>query len=405
MADQLTVRVYNVRFGDAILVTVPDRNPSSGRTKMRRILIDVGNAPKVAGTGEGGDDDVFEAVVGDILDQLDGRPLDLYVMTHEHLDHVQGLFYASTKLPQLQLASRLKVRHVWLTASAAPDYYTSGDHPEAAKQKLAFDEMYRRVAAFLVARPAAASSGLTEMLLNNDPTKTGQCVEFLRTLNPRATHYIHRTARLSRTHTFREAQLHVWAPEEDTADYYGRFEPLDLGAVPSVPAADGPRATDTPVIPPDPYPPQGVDVGAFLRLLDARRGGIADNLLAIDKAANNTSIVFTLEWRGWRLLFAGDAEVRSWKTMAREQVLEPVHFLKVSHHGSHNGTPSDEIFDAILPAVSHDGRQRRAAISTWTDTYSGIPHQPTNDRLAQRAILQSTLDRPDDLYYDITFDG
>jgi len=243
MADRLNVRVYNVRFGDAILVTVPDRNPSTGRTKMRHILIDVGNAPKVAGTGEGGDDEVFEAVVGDILDQLDGRPLDLYVMTHEHLDHVQGLFYASTKLPQLQLASRLKVRHVWLTASAAPDYYTSGDHPEAAKQKLAFDEMYRRVAAFLAARPAAASSGLTEMMLNNDPTKTGQCVEFLRTLNPQATHYIHRTSRLSRTHTFREAKLRVWAPEEDTADYYGRFEPLDVGAVPSAPAAAGSRGT------------------------------------------------------------------------------------------------------------------------------------------------------------------
>ena len=45
MKDNLLVRMYNVRFGDAILITVPDKNPSTGRTITRRILVDVGNAP------------------------------------------------------------------------------------------------------------------------------------------------------------------------------------------------------------------------------------------------------------------------------------------------------------------------------------------------------------------------
>jgi hypothetical protein len=89
--------------------------------------------------------------------------------------------------------------------------------------------------------------------------------------------------------------------------------------------------------------------------------------------------------------------------MNREGVLKPVHFLKVSHHGSHNGTPADGIFDAILPPVAPDGRKREAAISTWTDTYNGIPHTPTNSRLASRATLHSTLDKPDDLFYEIEF--
>jgi beta-lactamase superfamily II metal-dependent hydrolase len=399
MADKLVVRMYNVRFGDAILITVPDKNPSTGRTTTRRILVDVGNSPSGVGTAGGGDDVVFEDVVGNILDQLDGEPLDLYVMTHEHLDHTQGLFFASAKLPDLDIAHRLKVRHVWLTASADPDYYTNGKHPEAEKQKRNFVEMYRRVAALMASRPAAATREFNAMLANNDPTKTGECVEYLRTLNPDKTHYIHRTAKLRGTHPFREAKLSVWAPEEDTADYYGQFQPLDAGAVP-IPAAGAKR---TPVA--DPLPPPGVDVGAFLGLVDARRNGIADNLLAIDKAANNTSIVFALEWRGWRLLFAGDAEIRSWKTMAREGVLKPVHFLKVSHHGSHNGTPTDAIFDAILPAVAPDNRRRRAAISTWRKTYSGIPHTPTNTRIKTRATLQSTLDDPNKLFYEVTFPG
>lgn len=54
--------------------------------------------------------------------------------------------------------------------------------------------------------------------------------------------------------------------------------------------------------------------------------------------------------------------------MARVGVLKPVHFLKVSHHGSHNGTPADDVFEAILPAAPPDNRKRQAVISTWEDT-------------------------------------
>ncbi|HEY5979966.1 MAG TPA: hypothetical protein VIT41_10055 [Microlunatus sp.] len=408
MADELTVRFYNVRFGDAILITVPDRNPRSGRVTTRRILIDVGNAPLIAGSGEGGSEEVFEAVIADILVQLGGKPLDLYVMTHEHLDHVQGLFYAATKLPALDLAKRLKVKHVWMTGSADPAYYDDPRHAEAKKQKIAFTEMYARIAAHLAANPLAAR-GVREMLANNDPSKTRQCVAFLRGLNPAKTTYVHRGIDLTGAHPFREASLEVWAPEENTADYYGRFRPLDGGVVPQVRLSAA--SLDRPLPRPrarrvaQPTPPAGVDVGAFLQLLEARRDGIVDNLLTIDKAANNTSVVFALEWRGWRLLFAGDAEIRSWKTMNREGVLKPVHFLKVSHHGSHNGTPTDAVFDAILPPMPPDPRPRRAGISTWTDTYSGIPHLPTNTRLGARATVESTLDHKDDLFYEITFPG
>jgi hypothetical protein len=91
--------------------------------------------------------------------------------------------------------------------------------------------------------------------------------------------------------------------------------------------------------------------------------------------------------------------------MAKHDVLEPVHFLKVAHHGSHNGTPADEIFDAILPAAPPDNRPRTAAISTWTETYSGIPHTPTNTRLSERANLRSILDDPDQLFMEFAFEG
>lgn len=394
MSDELLVRIYNVRFGDAILVIVPDRDPQTGKTTRRRILIDVGNAPLVA-SKEGGDDAAFKPVIEHILDELDGQPLDLYIMTHEHLDHVQGLPHAAWKLfPQDTFLQRFKVSRVWLTASAEGEAYYDR-FPEAKKQKLAFEAQLRAIERFLAARPDRQAL-FANYLKNNDSTKTSQCVEFLRQLNPAKTTFIFRGAKLKGTHPFKEAKFEIWAPEENTAEYYGRFQPLSL---------DGTDDAGNLAAQIAERPPSGVDLGAFLNLVEARRGGISDNLLAIDQAANNTSIVFLLKWRGWKLLFAGDAETRSWKTMHREGVIQPVHFLKVAHHGSHNGTPDGEIFEKLLPKKPTDKRKRTAAISSWTDTYSGIPHAATNDRLKSRCQFFSTLDDPQARHYEISFPG
>lgn len=394
MADTLTVRVYNVRFGDAILVTVPDRDPVTRKLTTRRILIDVGNAPVVA-SAEGGDDAVFKPVMDDILDQLQGEPLDLYVMTHEHLDHAQGIPHAAWKLYPRDFADRFTVRHVWLTASAAPDY--AQRFPEAQKKRLEFEAMYARIRARLEATPIQGVEQLGRLLLNNDPTKTGQCVAYLRTLNPGGTKYVHRGVDLGGAHPFREAKLEVWAPEEDTTAYYGRLERLEATSADPGGAQGAPSAPQ--------IPPAGVDVGAFQQLVEARKNGVAENLLAIDKAANNTSVVFLLRWRGWKLLFAGDAELKSWRMMEKMGVLEQVHFVKIAHHGSNNGTPDGALFDAILPPRPADRRKRSAAISTWTDTYSGIPHAATDQRLAERAELHTTLQDPDGLFYELKFAG
>jgi hypothetical protein len=394
MTDKLRVRVYNVRFGDAVLVTVPDRT-SAGNPITRRILIDLGNAPLVA-SAIGGDDTVFQPVIDDILDQLGGKPLDLYVLTHEHLDHAQGLLHADRKLfPAGEFRKKFKVRHVWLTPSAHPDYYDMPGHENAKKQFTLAAAQYRAINSYLTTTAVELMPAFQSLLANNNPQSTRACVEYIRGLNPKRTHYVHRGMNLKGKHGFRDVKFSIWAPEEDTSEYYGRFQPLGLLEAPAAGAA----AAEPPT------PPAGVDLGAFLNLVESRTLGIADNLLTIDAAANNTSIVFLLEWRGWKLLFAGDAEIRSWKTMNREGVLSPVHFLKVSHHGSHNGTPDGDLFEALLPKSPNDNRKRRAAVSTWTETYGGIPHTPTDDRLKSRAELLSTLDDQTALCYELEFEG
>jgi beta-lactamase superfamily II metal-dependent hydrolase len=130
--------------------------------------------------------------------------------------------------------------------------------------------------------------------------------------------------------------------------------------------------------------PEGVDQKAFDALLEFSRTGLGDEMLAIDRAANNTSVVFTIEWRGWRLLFSGDAELRSWRAMEQQGQLRPVHFVKVGHHASHNGTPKEDVLERILPLRRPDSRRRTALVSTCEGTYNGVPDHDTLARLERR---------------------
>ncbi len=401
--EKLRVRVYNVLFGDAILVSFPDAN-GTGNVETRHILIDVGNVPA---SKEGGKDEVFESVMEDVLDVLDGRPLDLYVMTHEHLDHVQGLPCAEKKFyPDAEddLKQQLQVCHAWLTASAEENYYEC--HPDAKEHGLEARAAYRRIHPFvraLKASPQGLPEGIEALWLNNNYWKTDSCVKYLRELGD-DTSYVYRGSELEGHHSFHEAKISIWAPEEDTSTYYGHFRPMALGFTRIKDRRSKPVLTDV-------APPPGVDAGAFYQLVNMSRGYM-ENLLAIDKAANNTSVVFLLEWRDWKLLFTGDAEDRSWREMnkAKEnenaEVLEPVHFLKASHHGSGTGLPRPHILEQILPLEPPDDQPRRAVVSTFPNTYSGVPDREALEReLAPRCevtyVERGTVD--DGGYKDFWF--
>jgi beta-lactamase superfamily II metal-dependent hydrolase len=373
----LRVRAYNVRFGDALLVSVPER-ADGGEEEMRHLLIDVGNVL----TGEGGLDDVFGPVLEDVRSELGGQALDLYVLTHEHMDHAQGLPYASERL-----GIDLQVRHAWLPASAAEDYYQR--FPDAEKRRIVFD----RIAGYFAAAPERRTARIDALLANNDYRTTDLCVEYLRKLADTTT-YVFRGCDLAEASPFTEALVEVWAPEEDTTVYYGRFQPMALG----VSEGEGETASlRTPV------PPPGVDAGTFYRLVETRRRSSIDNLLQIDRANNNTSVVFSLEWRGWRLLFPGDAEQRSWQEMDKRDVLRPAHFLKVGHHGSWNGTPPPELLEKVLPEAPPDGRPRQALVSTHGDTYNDVPEEQTLEAIGARAEVRRVGEDVAPSYVDLEF--
>ena len=391
MSD-LVVRAYNVGFGDAILVSVPEVEDGGPET-VRHLLIDVGNLL----AGHGNSDAVFTTVVADIA-RLTGGTVDLYVMTHEHLDHVQGLLAAS------RAGIALTARHAWLTGSAHPDYYDT--HEEARKRRLD-----ARLAIEDAARlQEAAPDPEVEMMVRNNSAmlpagafglRTADYVDHLRTLaGPGDTHYVDRTTDLAGRHPFREARLRILAPEEDTASYYGRSTG---GSLTAAGTGSGAAAGTRPLRTLD-APPAGVSPGAYFDLLAARRESIRGRIRQIDAANNNTSVVLELEWRGWRLLFAGDAEVKSWKRMHEQGDLRPVHFVKVSHHGSHNGT-YEELFDELMPPVAPDGRPRHALVCTHVGDWDSVPDDDTLAVYAGRARLHDTRDVALGTAVEITFAG
>ncbi|MDH6265395.1 hypothetical protein M2360_000776 [Rhizobium sp. SG_E_25_P2] len=386
MTRELKIRIYNVLFGDAILLTIPEVD-SAGNEVTVTVLIDVGNAL----AGAGGRDEVFEPVLKNIRDELGGKPIDLYIMTHEHMDHVQGLLHGARKL-----GIDFEARHVWMTASSEGVGYYSR-FPKAKRKRLAALAAYDSVAAFLTKSAVPVPTGIQALLDINNPRATKDCVDYIskRGVGGIKPLYVHRTTDVSGRHPFQRTKLRVLAPEEDTSIYYGALPPRTLGAFldGAAPLSQDARAMT---------PPAGVSAGDFFDLIEFRSSGMAANLRTIDKAANNSSIAIELEWNGWRLLFPGDAEEKSWEMMERVSELRPVHFLKISHHGSKNGSPLHQI-DKVLPEQSPDSRPRFTVVSTREGAYSGVPDPDTLTLVEGRAHLDDTRNLSDGGWFDISF--
>ena len=387
MTKKLRIRVYNVLFGDAILVTIPEAD-AAGNEVTVNVLIDVGNAL----AGDAGRDQVFKPVLENIKAELGGKAIDLYIMTHEHMDHVQGLLHGATKL-----GIEFKARHLWMTASSEGEGYYDR-FPKAKRKRLAALAAYNSVAAFLEKSAAPVPIGIQALLDINNQRATKDCVKHIseRGVDGVKPLYVHRVADVTGHHPFRRTRVRILAPEEDTSIYYGALPPRTLGAV--LDGAAAPLSLDAKAI----TPPAGVSAGHFFDLIEFRSSGMAASLRTIDKAANNSSVAIEFEWNGWRLLFPGDAEEKSWEMMDRENELKPVHFLKISHHGSKNGSPLHQL-DKVLPQQAPDGRPRFAVVSTREGAYSGVPDTDTLTLINDRAHLDDTRPLNDGGWFEVNF--
>jgi hypothetical protein len=120
----------------------------------------------------------------------------------------------------------------------------------------------------------------------------------------------------------------------------------------------------------------------------------------LDAELNNTSLILLFRVGDEYLLFPGDAQWGPWETVLDDDdavnLLRKVTFIKISHHGSHNGTPK-KLLEGILGTNNKRNGVVRAMISmTPYSKWKDIPHKPILDALIKREFPFAISNKPED---------
>ncbi len=322
-ASDLRVRMYRVGFGDCFLISFPV-DPGH-----RHVLVDFGVHPN-------GDIGTLEDVLRDLQAET-GKQLSLVVATHEHADHISGFARFSREL------SRFHVGEVWMPWALDPD---DAQATTTRQQRLTLAETLAAHFNATGGAPDEVSSALVN-LRGNDTA-----VQALRSgfgLAGARVRYLEPGPGLRSLGDIEGLGLRVLAPARDEA-FLRQMEP---------PASQRFLRLDRGIASPAnairPFPDRWTwkdrvaarhDLGFPAQEekdLEDLGDAAADLALAVNRIVNNTSLVLLFEFRGQKLLFAGDAQWGNWRSwLDREDssgLLSQVSFLKVAHHGSHNATP------------------------------------------------------------------
>jgi beta-lactamase superfamily II metal-dependent hydrolase len=387
MADTgIRIRSYNVGFGDCFLVSFPDGNVT------RQMLVDFGNAPGQPNTG-------YSEIAENIFEETGGH-LDLVVMTHEHLDHIEG-FYSQKKV-----FDKMTVDYVWMSLPSHPAYYQ--DYPNARPLKT-IRELAAQFERRLRERRLAVAPSFLTLLRNN--LSNPERIDYIRGLpdNVKRVLYLRRGSSVLNKPFSNKIKVKVLAPEKDASVYYGGESHHGLQALSRrlVQARAGNAAQEKdpwsfPSVRREKGNPVNLTERDWRLLNESIQSGGVESVRAIDKAANNTSLVFMLEVGGHRLLFPGDAEVESWEMMKVKcaDELKPIDFLKVGHHGSHNGTSTD-LLSELLPGQRKD--KVTIMVSTKSKVYgttNPVPDKDLIETLRQRCKKLMTTDGESKLWID-----
>lgn len=357
MSSTMTIRMYNVGFGDSFLLLLPGK---------KTILVDAGFHSQ--GKGAFTANDLARQIVADVKAHSGRARIDVVIATHRHQDHVFAFNSAEWE--------NVEIGEVWMP------WVEDRDNPDAKK-------LWKKQQGFAMALAQAAPgfdlhpddrAELDFLLWNAGIDITGLVpdAELAAWSNQGALDVLHDGFKhrersdprfLPEGNDFPETfesnviagmKVHVLGPprdpdeieELDPASDDETYKALMLQAASvrhqevTAPFSAQWRVPDT-----NPGPKLADDDLKRLKGL----AHSADALLAakaVDDMINSTSLVLVLDIGSARLLLPGDAEWGTWKRILANNkarsLLRGATFFKVGHHGSHNAT-SKTLVEKVLP--------------------------------------------------------
>jgi beta-lactamase superfamily II metal-dependent hydrolase len=329
----VTVRMYNVGFGDSFLLTFPGSPP-------RRVLVDCGSHS--SGPGPLPIGDVAARIVEDVTG-ADGVPrIDVVVATHRHRDHVSG--FASP------VWKDVRVGEVWMPWTEDPA------DPAATRIRDAQSSGAAKLHAAL--RLSGAPDHVLDLVANSLTNEKAMATLHDGFAGKPARHFLPK--RGAERKAFASAVLpgvtvHVLGPSRDAGVVRDMEPPAGKGYL-RLAGGDGDEGTGLPFRRRWALTPKEFDATAafaHLRLPEKYRRAVDalgedDDLavaVALDAAVNGTSLMLMFEAGKAFLLFPGDAQWGTWNAVlsdpASVELLKKTSFYKVGHHGSHNATPKE----------------------------------------------------------------
>src|SRR6266545_4538136 len=335
----ITVRMYNVGFGDCFLLLIP------GGERTAKVLVDCGS--HFLGPGPRPIGEVARQVVADITEDGVAR-IDLVVATHRHQDHVSGFASAAWQ--------DVEVGEVWMP-------WTEDPEDDAAER---LREQHSRLAAAIDrAVPTLPQAGVTD----DDDLEFIRALAFNSLTNERAMSTLHfgfagraRRRFLSRLQEPLQpveglpgVTVHVLGPSRDPAVIAKMRPPSEESFLRLVASGDGPGA-------------DGQVIGMLRKLT---RDSVVFTAASLEDAVNNTSLMLVFEVGRAVLLFPGDSQWGTWELLLADtgtrRLLGRTSFYKVGHHGSHNASPVSYVNSLGAASLS-------AAISvTPVERWKNIP--------------------------------
>ena len=397
---RLTVRTYDVGFGDCFLLTFhyPRRD--------RHVLIDFGSMRLPTGKTVKGK---YLNKVADAISQDCGGKLDVVVATHRHQDHISGFARQNGKGPGeiIRALAPSIVIQPWTEDPKAATDATAPSRRGFARTLLAMHDVARQMVdagrSLGGERLRAARTEL--MAIGEDNIQNPDAVANLRAMAPNR--YVYHGADAGLGRILPGVKVTVLGPptveQTDTirtqrstdADEFWHLATRFWRSMAATKRMHNSKARS--LFPRHPVGPLPRSAGWFKYSVMKEQ---ADSLLSIvrmlDKAMNNTSVILLFEVGAKLILFPGDAQYENWMyTLGKDALrkkLENVDLYKVGHHGSLNATPKTlwNNFDRRSSA------RKAGRLRTLLSTKAGVHgHPESRTEVPRRSLLRALRENSD----------